>query len=263
MNIQLFIDYIKYYLSSSNGKGHGVHSPFVFDFITNVLNNKKHYYTYDQVEALRQKLAEDRTTIEVEDLGAGSKHSSTNTRTIGSIARNAAKPPKFGKLLFRMVNQYQPATILEVGTSLGITTFYLASANRSANVVTLEGAEGIAKKAVQHFDQLDLQNVRLVLGNFDTTLPKVLAAMDQLDFVFLDGNHRLAPTLNYFNQVLPRMSTQSIIVVDDIYWSAEMKEAWRQIKSHNSVMLSIDLFSIGILFFNPSFKVRQDFAIRF
>ncbi len=34
-------NYFKYYINAANGKGHGVHSPFVFNFIGSILNNKE------------------------------------------------------------------------------------------------------------------------------------------------------------------------------------------------------------------------------
>ena len=261
--LTLAVKYLRYYLSASNGKGHGVHSPFVFDFITTVLNNKQHYYAYDTVEALRQRLELNKNTITVEDMGAGSVTSATKKRTIASIARTAAKPRKFGQLLFRIANHYRPNTILELGTSLGITTGYLVLGNQEANVITLEGSVTIAEKALENFRDMNLKNVKLVQGNFDDTLSKVLTALGRIDMAFVDGNHRKAPTLEYFQQLIPVMSSESVIVFDDIHWSREMEEAWDEIRQDPRVTLSIDLFFIGLVFFNPSFKVKQHFTIRF
>jgi len=124
--LQIAIKYFNYWITSSNGKGHGMHSPFVFEFITKVLNNKTGYPEYEKGEALRNQLLNDNTVLEVEDFGAGSVIDKKSKRSISSIAKNAAKPKKFGQLLFRMVKHYQHATILELGTSLGITTSYLS-----------------------------------------------------------------------------------------------------------------------------------------
>ena len=259
----LALKYLSYYLSASNGKGHGVHSPFVFDFITTVLNNTQHYYAYDTVEALRQRLELSKNTITVEDMGAGSVTSATKERTIGSIARTAAKPRKFGQLLFRMANRYRPNTILELGTSLGITTGYLAFGNQQANVITMEGSVAIAEKALENFRDMGLKNIKLIQGNFDDTLSKVLVALERIDMAFVDGNHRKEPTLDYFRQLMAVMNSESVIVFDDIHWSLEMEEAWEQIRQDPGVTLSIDLFFIGLVFFSPSFKVKQHFTIRF
>ena len=261
--LQLAIRYFNYLLTASNGKGHGTHSPFVFDFITQVLNRKNHYYAYETVEALREKLKLDKESIALEDMGAGSVVSPTNKRTIASLATHAAKSPKYAQLLFRMANYYHPKTIVELGTSLGITTSYLALGNLEANVITLEGSTELARKALESFRSLQLGNIRLVQGNFDNTLIKVLEALAKIEMVFVDGNHREEPTLRYFSQLLPYMATESVIIFDDIHWSEEMERAWKAIRNHHQVMLSIDLFFVGLVFFNPAFKVKQDFSIRF
>jgi len=260
---QLALKYIQYYITAANGKGHGVHSPFVFNFITHVLNDRRKFYAYSKIESLRHQLLYTKNSVEVEDFGAGSSVMQHKSRHIKDIARWSLKSPKYAQLLFRMVNYYQPQHILELGTSLGITTAYLAAANSSAKVVTMEGAPAIAALAKSHFNQLDLKNVRLVKGNFDETLLPELRNSKQLDFIFVDGNHKKEPTIRYFNQMLPYFHNSSIVVFDDIHWSGEMEEAWSLIKQHPSVTCTIDLFFIGLVFINTDFKQKQDFVIRF
>src|SRR6187200_1688659 len=131
---QLLLKYLQYYFTASNGKGHGMHSPFVFEFITKILNDKNDYSEYEKVELLRRQLLNDNVILEVEDFGAGSVVDKKNKRSISSIAKNAAKPKKFGQLLFRMAKHYQPANILELGTSLGITTSYLSLAKHDGRL---------------------------------------------------------------------------------------------------------------------------------
>ncbi|MES1222548.1 MAG: class I SAM-dependent methyltransferase [Bacteroidota bacterium] len=260
---QLASRYFSYYIKASNGKGHGIHSPFVFDFIINVLNDKKHYPAYHVVEGVRQKLINDTSEITVNDFGAGSVTGKNSQRSVSSIAKNAAKPAKYGQLLYRMVQYYKPQTILELGTSLGITTSYMSLAKPGSDVITMEGAPAITSKASENFRDLQLKNIEIVEGNFDTTLASVTDKMKAIDFAFLDGNHRGQPTINYFNRVLAKTNQFSIIVLDDIHWSSDMEEAWSEIKNHSSVKYSIDLFFIGILFFREDFKEQQHFAIRF
>src|SRR5678815_415064 len=156
---QLALKYFKHFLTASNGKGHGMHSPFVFDFITKILNDKTVYPEYEKVEALRMQLSNDSAVLEVKDFGAGSVIDKKSKRSISSIAKNAAKPKKFGQLLFRMVKHYQPPTILELGTSLGITTSYFSLANPDARLVTMEGSKEIADAARQNFQNLELKHM--------------------------------------------------------------------------------------------------------
>jgi predicted O-methyltransferase YrrM len=262
-SFQLAKKYLRYYLTASNGKGHGVHSPFVFDFIKNVLNDNKHYDCYDVIELQRKKLLADATVIDVEDFGAGSSVIKSNARVVKNIARSSLKPKKNSQLLFRMVRYYRPETIIELGTSLGITTAYLANGNSRAQVFTCEGATNIAAIAQQNFKALKLDNIVLTEGDFVNTLPALLTEIKPIDFAFIDGNHRKLPTLEYFTQLLNSSTSSTILVFDDIHWSEEMEAAWATIRQHPTVTLTIDLFFIGIVCINDSFKVKQDFTIRF
>lgn len=259
----LALKYLRYYLLASNGKGHGTHSPFIYNFITRVLNDKSQYTEYKKAEGLRRRLLNDSRMFIIEDFGAGSAVLKRHERSIKSIARNAAKSKKFGQLLFRMVKYYQPTTILELGTSLGITTSYLSLANPVSKIVTMEGAKEIAEIAKLNFRQLAINNVELIEGNFDNTLPHVLDSTSPVDFAFIDGNHRRIPTENYFQMLLPHLHNDSILVFDDIHWSKGMERAWETIKAHPEVSCTIDLFFIGIVVFRKEFREKQHFAIRF
>lgn len=254
---------LKYYITSSNGKGHGIHSPFVFDFITKVMNDNRHFYAYDSIEQIRNDLLANHKVLAIEDFGAGSTVTKSNERKVSDIARSSLKPKKFGQLMFRMVNYYQANNIIELGTSLGITTSYLASANLKGNVYTFEGAKQVSAIAKQNFNNLSLNNIQVIEGNFDETLQLQLNKMTSADFAFVDGNHRNKPTIRYFEQLLSKSNESSVFIFDDIHWSKEMEEAWKYIQRHSAVTLTIDLFFIGIVFFRREQKIPQHFVIRF
>lgn len=250
-------------MTASNSKGHGVHSPFVFDFIIRVLNQPNGSFDFSETENLRKQLRNDQRLIEVEDFGAGSTVIKSKQRIIGEIAKSSLKPPKYAQLLHRIASYYRPQHIIELGTSLGITTAYLANSHQKAQVVTFEGSGSIADIAAENLKSLGVRNVDLRVGEFGKTLPVFLSTAPRIDLAFLDGNHRKQPTLDYFSHILPQCNEHSILIFDDIHWSAEMEEAWNEIKAHESVRLSIDLFFIGIVFFRKDFKVKQHFTIRF
>jgi len=260
---ELAFKYLRYYFTAASGKGHGIHSPFVFEFITKVLNDNYQYERFARIEKLRNEMFLDNTIIEVEDLGAGSAVSKSTQHKIASIAKNAAMPKKYSQLLFRMVNYYKPNCILELGTSLGITTAYLASANPAAKVITIEGAKEIAIKARENFKSLELDNIKIIEGNFDQQLPTVTYHLSSVDFAFIDGNHRQEPTERYLRQLMPKLHEDSVVVFDDIRWSREMVKTWENIKNLPEVRCSIDLFFLGIVFFRKEFGEKQHFTIRF
>lgn len=262
--LKLASKYLQHYFTASNGKGHGVHSPFVFQFIKDVLNDNRNYYCYETIENVRQRLKHDETILTIDDFGAGSRVNARNKRSVAAIASSSLKPKKFAQLLFRIVNYYKCANILELGTSLGITTAYLASANNNTPVITMEGALQIAATAQKNFDALHLKNIKIITGNFDETLENVISKkFETIDFAFIDGNHRKEPTIKYFEQLLSKTNEQSILIFDDVHWSKEMEDAWEIIKSNDAVTLSVDLFYIGIIFFRKEQLQKQHFTIRF
>jgi predicted O-methyltransferase YrrM len=260
--LTLSAKYLKYRLTAANGRGHGVHSPFVFDFIQNVLTDKTPFPEYAHIEILRSKLLADQTPVPMEDYGAGSRNG-PGSKSIAQISRHAAKSPKYGQLLYRIVRYYQPHYVLELGTSLGISTAYLASADKNAVVVTGEGNYAVATIAKNNFEMLGLPNIRIITGNFQNTLPEMVSALPLIDLAFIDANHRRQPTITYFMELLKKITDRSVIIFDDIHWSRGMEEAWEEIKRHPQVMLTVDLFFMGIVFFRPEFKVKQHFRIRF
>lgn len=260
---QIVIKYLTYYFNAENGKGHGVHSPFVFDIITKVLNDDRQFYSFQQIEELSLELLKNSETITIEDFGAGSRVKKSSIRTISEIAHSSLKPKKYSQLLFKLVNYFSPLVIVELGTSLGITTAYLASANQNSSVVTMEGSTAIASKARANFKQLSINNIQVVEGNLDITLNNTLAQLPQIDFAFLDGNHLYEPTIRYFEQVLLKSNENTVIVLNYIHRSKEMESAWAHVQQHPSVRLTIDLFNIGLVFFRKEKLAKQHFLIRY
>ncbi len=248
---------------SSNGKGHGTHSPFVYSFIKQVLNKQIPADKFDSIEQYRKQLLQDKEMVNVWDRGAGSRQSVDNMRSVKQIAKVALKPKKYSLLLHKIIAHYKPDEILEMGTSLGITTCYLAAANKHAKVVTMEGAPSVALIAKKTFSTLGYTNVNIMEGDFDETLPTYLKSVDQLGIVYVDGNHRYAPTINYFKQLLEKANDQSILIFDDIHWSEEMEKAWEEIKQYSHVTLTIDLFFIGLVFVRQAQKEKEHFVIRY
>jgi len=240
---------------------HGVHSPFVYRLVDEVIYDFSPKKVYDEIEALRKQLLNDNRTIRVIDLGAGSKVNNNQTKKISDIARNALKPPRLAQLLYRLAADLKPRNIIELGTCLGITTVYLQKATPEAKVYTLEGSPEIAAVAFETFANANVDSIKEITGNFDDTLPGVIKELDQLDFVFVDGNHQKDATLNYFEWCLPKVHENTLLIFDDIYWSEGMKEAWSTIKAHPQVSATVDLFWIGLVFFRPG-QVKEDFLVK-
>ena len=255
--ISFLLRYIHYRLKATNQ--HGIHSPFIFSLYNNVINQKGNYYAFERIEYLRKKLLILKREIDVTDLGTGK----SGKRSIGEITSKAAKSKKYGELLFRLVNHFKPDTIVEMGTSLGISTSYLASVSPTITVVTIEGCPHTAKEAGNNFKSLQLKNIEQVVGDFKITLPAVLSQIkkDSRTLFFFDGNHQKEPTLNYFHQCLEIANENSIFIFDDIHWSKEMEDAWEGIKKQPAVTITIDLFFLGLVFFRKE-QAKENFTLK-
>jgi predicted O-methyltransferase YrrM len=254
------VKYLNYSLSAGNA--HAIHSPFVFDLFTNVIEDTAPYYAFEKVEALRSQMLLSRKKIIVDDYGTGMLNGSRRELSLKYIAGKYVNQKKYGQLLFRLVNRFQPKTILEIGTSIGITTLYLALPCTTSRVITLEGSTETAAIAVDNFKKAGAENIELIIGEFSATLPIAIEKAEILDFVYFDGNHRKNPTLDYFEKCLLKRNENSVFVFDDIYHSREMSEAWNAIKDNDAVTKSIDLFSIGIVFFRTG-QPKQHFILRY
>ena len=242
---------------------HGIHSPFVFAFINEVLKDKRHFYAFDEIKKLRQQMLSDETLLTIDDFGAGSHKQNHLQRKVKDIAATAGRTDKLGRLLFRIVHRFQPRQMVELGTSMGLGSAYLAMAAPDAQLTTIEGSPEVAAQAAKHFAQLSVKNIRQQTGNFDLVLQDVFRVLGSVDLLFVDGNHRKEPTLQYFAEALPYLHENSIVIFDDIHWSKGMHEAWQQIKANEQVTLSIDLFYFGIVFFQKAFREKQDFVLRY
>ncbi len=254
------LQYMRYRLVSSNA--HGLHSPFVFDLYNNVIRDETPFYVFSAIEKVRAKMLLSDEIIDVLDLGTGGKKTLHRKLPVSLIAKQYVKPARFGQLLFRLVNRFQPVHMLELGTSLGITSMYLAAPYSSSQLISVEGCPNTASVAKRNFLALKMKNIQQVTGEFSDVLPGILENIPQLDFAYFDGNHRKDATLHYFNECLSRHHEHSVFVFDDIHWSKGMQEAWKIIQQHPSVSCSIDLFYAGIIFFRKNMS-KQHFVLKF
>ena len=261
--------YLKFLWQSKNE--HAVHSPFVFSLITKCFYDTKSKPEYTILKEYRNSLLANKNTIEVTDFGAGSKVFKSNTRPISKIAETAGISPKRAELLFRIANYFQPETILEIGTSLGLATSALALGNSKATITTLEGCPNtmaIAKNQLQFFN---LKNVECITAEFNDYLqicnlqsaPETKGRTGEAicNLIYFDGNHSKKATLEYFELLLPTICNESLWIFDDIHWSSEMEEAWKIIKNHPKVTVTIDTFQWGLVFFRKE-QPKEHFVIR-
>lgn len=242
---------------------YSVHSPFVFDFFRKVLRHRSSPEGA-AIEATRRALSRSSEKLDIVDYGAGADGETQLTRklAVSDAAKKSARHRREGELLYRLCQHYQPKRCLELGTNLGISTRYQLAGLEESRFLSLEGDPGLARIAQEQLTAAGL-HAEILVGEFSDLLAREIDLAEyRPDYVFLDGNHREEPSLNYFHQILPHMPDGAILVVDDINWSAGMKRAWDKICQHPEVSVSLDLFWIGICFIRKN-QVKEHFQFRF
>ena len=248
-------------LTAWNTTGEGIHSPYLFQLVRFVLRDENSYYCFADIERRRELLLACEDTLDVVDYGsAGSKEGTHVQRRVCDIAKTHLESARVGQVLFRILNfmgeeQKRPLEILELGTSLGVTTAYLASADSRNRVVTMEGSEAVLKVAQGIWRTLRLENIEWQVGNIDDTLYKY--ARERVDFAYVDANHTYEATMRYTDYLLDRMAEKGIIAIDDIHYSEEMERAWKELKQDPRVTTTMDVYHMGLIFVDPHYLKRH------
>ena len=255
INRHQIVSYIKHFFIAKR-KGHGVHSPFAYQLCEEVFYNNNVFYEFEYLNNIRNTLFKNHKKLVIEDFGAGSKLLKKSSRKIKSIATIGISTKHQSEILYRLVNFLNCTNAVELGTSLGINTLYLAKANSKSSIITIEGSLALFEFARQLSENYNFKNIQFIHDNFDSALPKVLNILNKLDFIYIDGNHTYEATIKYFNLALTKKHNNSVFIFDDIYWSKEMTQAWNKIVQNDSVTLSIDTFYFGMVFFKNEIKEK-------
>ncbi|WP_225035540.1 O-methyltransferase [Winogradskyella sp. SM1960] len=249
--------YIKFLITSTNQ--HGVHSPFIYNFVTKCLYSKTKHQAYTKLKQYKQELQTSKAVLEITDLGEGSKTLDANQRQVSKMAKTSSSSKKDAELLFRLSKYFKFKTCLELGTSLGMGTYAFALANTNSQITTIEGCPNTSAFAQSKLTGKNIKNVEFIIGNFSDTIPAL--KQDNYDVIYFDGHHNKLATIKYFEALLPKVHNDTIFIFDDIYWSKGMTEAWEFIKNHKSVTVTVDTFHLGFVFFRRE-QVKEHFKIR-
>lgn len=260
---------VRHVLTAWNTGGEGIHSPYLFYLVRFLFYDRNAYYSWDAIEERRRAMLHAPKPLQVTDYGTGT----SGTRLVSDIARTSLGSPREAQLLYRLVNYLaregwesdprRTPLILELGTSLGLTTAYLASPDSRIRVVTFEGSEEIAGLARLNWKKLELKNIDVITGNIDQMLPEYVEhtlynnARARADLIFMDANHTYDATLRYYEILRPLIHRKTIVVLDDIHWSPDMNRAWMELSRRSEVTSSMDLFDLGLLYFDPDYLPKH------
>lgn len=247
VRIQLFRRWLTFYQKATTVRR--VSHPFVRSLAAAVLEDRRWFYAFSDAAGLRDYIAQNHQLIPQSEYGAGSQVLKSKQIKVSDLGKSAAVDAGNGQLLFKLVNFLQPKILLEMGTSLGLSAVYQAAAAQEGRFLTIEGSPAIAQLAKKHLSGLKYKHIETYQGSFDEQLPAILPTLPQLDYVYLDGDHSLGPTLRYFEYCLPYLQDSSAFVVADIYWSSDMMQAWKRLQEHPRVTASVDFYDFGVLLF--------------
>jgi len=240
--------YISYYLGSKTLNS--IHSPSIYDLINKTIEDTREYYALLRRDEL----------IEVVDLGAGSKVSNSSQRKISKIAGSALSPPHKAQFLFRLCRHLQPNSILELGTSLGLSSLYMYKAYSKTKLTTIEGSAAIASVAQQYFDA-EKADIKLLNLPFDQALEIDELKLSNFDLVYIDGNHTEEATNRYVDVLYSQLNDKGVMILDDIYWSKGMMKSWHNLSIDDRFAFSVDLFDHGLLIKDLHHKQHESFKI--
>jgi predicted O-methyltransferase YrrM len=215
-------------------RGHNIHSPFVYNLITKVIEERCRYYAFDAVELIRKQLLFNE----------------------GSLVKQKAISPKHGALLFRLTNYFQPRHIIQIGATTGLSTLYLTSYATGVNCISLENLPEYLPIARWTYNKAAKTAVDVREGDYRQTLPQALEEMKRPDLVFFDLRHEQTVRLWLFHKCMEYIHDDTFFVFEGIKSDSVAREQWKQVCAHPDVMVAIDLSSLGIVFFNKKLHKR-------
>ena len=268
--------WVKFHLTAWNTGGEGIHSPYLFEWVRMVMSDKYAYRIWNDIERVRAQMLTSKEVVEFVDYGSAKKLRSLengteaaysvelrDTRRVKDIAKRSLAKAKYAQMLFRLVNWLghqlrkddEGLTIVELGTSLGVTTAYMAGVDARDDVYTYEGCEAVAKIARDNWKALGINNIECRIGAINGEILK--DCLERVDIAFVDANHTYEASLEYFNVLADKVHEKSVIVMDDIYHSEEMEKAWKEICEDERVTTTIDLYQMGLVFFDKHYWKRN------
>ena len=259
-DIHRAVCWLKHRLRATRG-GHGIHSPFAYALCENVFYNHNGYYDFERLSKVRGQLGRDSTVLDSGDFGAGSRRFSSSHRKISDVLRYGTSTERQSQLLYRLATFLKVQTCIELGTSIGVNTLYLALQNPKGTVYSIEGSKALCEFASALAARQKVGNIHFLNQRFDLALPDLVSKVTGTTMVYIDGDHSYDATRQYFNSLLPLATGDNVFVLDDIYWSRGMTRAWNELRLHPSVSLSIDTFYSGYLFFRKEIKQRQHYRL--
>lgn len=209
------------------GHGFGVHSPWAYDLIEFVINEKLPYYAYEDLYPFWEKAPQYLPQY----------------------------PQSRDELLFRLVNRFNPKFILEVGTGAGVSTGYLASVSKDSKVVTVDHTHPAVKEVRKNLKRIP--NIEyIVADDVLETVQEILDGGVMPKFVHVAHTSQWRQVVEL---LIPRMESDAVIVVENL-GKKEKKEWWKGVIQNEKVGVTFQMSKVGLLFFDLK-KTKQHYLL--
>jgi predicted O-methyltransferase YrrM len=228
---------IKLYRKIRYRKGFGVHSPFVYNLITKVIEEKSVYYAFEEIEAFRRQLLQD--------------------DQLGRITARETQSAAYGGLLFRMVNFFKCRNVIEIGSSTGVMGLYLGMASRTyCDCRLMDERQGLAQSVEEFALAHNLNRLQYVKGDYKESIPGLCAELSAADLLFINRLPETMPASELMHLCDPLIGKHSILILDDINRNKEMRKVWQQLKQDPRSRAIVDLYALGMVFFDNRLPKR-------
>jgi len=253
---KLLFRLVSYLIYNWKSRGnHYLHSPFIFNWYQLIVNEK--LLNNDSIQKYRDDLLMDKSDFYYETIE--SKRIDTS---ISKRYKQTSIDDKYGEILSHTAHYVGAKNFLELGTSLGVSTLYLALSSEKIQGTTIDYNPNSTNFSKNKFDSLQLHKIKFINGRFEDVLPAYLTSCEPIDLIFIDGNHSYQATIDNTHLIIPKLSSESVIILDDIRWSREMYKAWEELIQLDIFNYTVDFGRIGFLFKTENKSPKQHFILK-
>jgi len=245
---------IKYLRKARHWHGFGIHSPFLFHLVTEVIEDKKRYPVYRIIQSSKKQI-----TNRVKEINYDQEITYNGIPLQSLIGKK--KPFKsvelgyrYGKLMLRLVREFKPSSVFYHGPTFGLNLLYLALADENIPVNTHTTDPVMNQLCKEAIENIPVNNVNL---EFEETTPSCVQEFVFINLSFLPGEAR--------NKILLKLKLggdDDVMIIRGIHKSGEMETLWQEVIKEKKVRVSLDLYEIGILLFRKKLQ-KQHFILRF
>lgn len=226
----------------------------------------------DRVESIREALCTCNKTITIAGGPEGGRRASpagndmpapSRQTTISDVCRRST-PPRWCLLLYYLVRALGPTTCMHLGTGLGVSAAYHATAlklNQRGRILALESAQTLALLASDNFQALELDNIDVAVGPSEAALTEALPQSKTIDYACFGGEAGTEHVRECFQRIAPRLSERAVLVFDRTASGEAAEPVWTLVESDSKVALLVDLKRLAVAIVDPSIRLRGTVAL--